>query len=161
MAEKPPPKWMLYLKWLKDLSVLISFILAVIAALVTIGVIRSFEDRTGEWPQGEIKKVQGSWCTDAYKPYYSDAMINFTYENDIMLFSQSGFGSDIDHKLVQVELLEKNGGLYFKYPESNVSLTSINVVEDKLYRDRWVANPSGDWTTADSSGADMYYRCGK
>lgn len=152
-------KWMTYLKWIKDLSVLISFILAIIAALVTIGVIRSFEDRSGEWPTDSVEAVQGTWCTDAYKPYYADTNITFTYHDDEMFFEQNGFGRDVDHDATQVDLVERNGGLFFKYPESQVSLTSINVVENRLYRDRWVANPSGDWVTADTSGADMYYRC--
>ena len=134
-------------------------ITALVASLVAIGVLRSCDYQTESWPDEAYASLVGSWCSDAYAPWYPNIRMTLSRDGDALLFEQVGYGPEIDHKPTPVIPVSIQSRYYFRYPESRSSLTSLQVFERYLYRERWKAAPNDEWTPAHPDGADRYTRC--
>jgi hypothetical protein len=134
-------------------------ITALVASLVAIGVLRSCDYRSEGWPDEAFASMIGSWCSDAYAPYYPNVKMTLVRDGDELLFEQVGYGPDVDHGPTTVVPVTIGSRYYIRYPESAASLTSLQVSERFLYRERWKAAPNDEWIPATSDGADRYKRC--
>lgn len=134
-------------------------ITAMVASLVAIGVLRSCDYRSEGWPDEAYASLLGSWCSDVYAPFYPNVRMTLSRDGDTLLFEQVGYGPEVDHQPTTVIPVAIQARYYIRYPESASSLTSLQVSEKYLYRERWKAAPNDEWTPADPSGADRYKRC--